>query len=102
MSHPEERDVEQPCGVAPGTILCFGAVFALLLLLLLSGVRLYEKKEEARHLTQELTQQQEELQKLRQELEQKEPLRSRAEALGMEEMDPEKVTILHIDPIEGK
>ena len=102
MSHPEDRDVEQPRGVSPGTILCFGTVFALLLLLLLGSVRLYEKKEDARCLSQELSVQQEELQELRQELDQKEPLRSRAEALGMEELDPKKVTVLHINTPGGK
>lgn len=102
MSHEAKRDVEHEHRIAPGTILRLVTVFGMLLLLLAGNVRLYEKKEEVRSLSQTLTQQQEELQELQQELKQKEPLRTQAEALGMEEFDPQKVTILHIKAPRGK
>lgn len=102
MSHETKRDVEQEHCITPGTVLCLMTVFGMLVLLLAGNVRLYEKREEARSLSQTLTQQQQELQELQQELQQKEPLRTRAEALGMEEIDPQKVTVLHIKTPRGK
>ena len=102
MSNPRNRDVEQKRSLEPGTILRLWAVFGMLLLLLAGNVSLYEKKEEARLLNQELQQKQQELSELRQELSKKEPLRAQAEALGLEEIDPKKVRILHIKSPRGK
>lgn len=102
MSHETNRDVEQERCITPGTVLCVVTVFGLLLLLLAGNVRLYENRETVRNLSQTLTERQQELEELQQELKQKEPLRTRAEALGMEELDPQKVTVLHIKSPRGK
>lgn len=102
MSHPPDRDVERKHSLEPGTVLCFVAVFGMLLLLLAGHVTLYEKKEEMRCLAQELQEQKQELSKLRQELDQKEPLQTQAEALGLEEIDPKRVRILHIKAPQGE
>lgn len=96
MSQESKRDVENARGLSPGMLLRCMAVFGMLLLLLAGNVRLYEQREEVRCLSQNLTQQQQELQELQQELAKKEPLSVRAEALGMEKIDPQKVRILHI------
>lgn len=102
MYHPDHGDVEQKYGFAPGTVLRCAAVFGMLLLLLFGKVRLYEQKEQARRLQQSVEQQQTELQELRKELQNEVPLRTRAEDLGMEEIDPQEVVVLHITGTPGK
>ena len=102
MYRPDHGDVEQKHSFAPGTILRCAAVFGMLLLLLFGKVRLYEQKEQCRRLRQSVEQQQTELQELWQELQNEVPLRTRAEELGMEEIDPQEVVVLHITETRGK
>lgn len=102
MSHPQDRDVQRKHSLKPGTVLCFAAVFGMLLLLLAGNVTLYEKKEEQRRLAQELQEQKQELSELRQELDRKVPLRTQAEALGLEEIDPKRVRVLHVKAPRGE
>ncbi len=92
MNRGPIQEVEKKRRVSLRGLLPVLAVFALLVVLLWSDARLYEKREENRRLEEELEQRREELA----ELEQTQDLRQRAEELGLREVDPSAVRELHI------
>lgn len=92
MSRGPIQEVEKKRRVSLRVLLPVLAVFAVLVVLLWSDARLYEKREENRKLEGELEQRQEALA----ELEKDQDLRQRAEELGLQEPDPDAVRELHI------
>lgn len=92
MSRGPIQEVERKRRLSLRGLLPVLAVFAVLVVLLWSDARLYEKREENRRLESELEQRQEELA----ELKKTQDLRQRAEDLGLREVDPSAVRELHI------
>ena len=90
------QEVEKKRQTGLGAVLLWVSVFAMVLALLAGNVRLYEKKEQTRQLEQQLEQQQAELQELRRAAMKRSDLRKQAQALGMTEVDPVKIKVLHV------
>lgn len=90
------REVEHKRSIDLKIILIGLAIFCMALTLLSSKVKLYELRQERQELEDKLEEQQESLDALQREAAELPDLYQRAKALGLQEIDPDTVEILHI------
>lgn len=96
MRHTPIREVEQKRRVGSGTLFVGLTIFVMALTMLTGNVKLYELRQESQELKKTLEERQEELAELKREIADLPDLDARARALGLREVDPAEVEVLHI------